>query len=65
MPCTPVAAVVEVLLVTPQSSRADDEHRVDGRVHQALPPVSVACSMPRWNVAMGVDLPSPGPVRPS
>ena len=42
MPCTPVAAVFDVLLVPPQSGRVDDEHRVDGRVHQAVPPASVA-----------------------
>jgi hypothetical protein len=37
-----VAAILKVLLVPPQSSRVDDEHRVDGRVHQALPRVFVA-----------------------
>jgi hypothetical protein len=31
-----VAAIFEVLLVPSQSGRVDDEHRVDGRVHQAM-----------------------------
>jgi hypothetical protein len=49
MPCMPVAAIFEVLLVPPQSSRVDDEHRVDGRVHQAVasPIVAIMRSAPR------------------
>jgi hypothetical protein len=58
----PVAAILKVLLVPPQSSRVDDEHRVDGWVHQAVPPAFVACATPRWNGAMTVGSLSPGPV---
>src|SRR5450756_1012616 len=63
MPCAPVAAIFEVLLVPPQSSRVDQEHRVDGRVHQAVPPASVAWATP-WQKgrAMTVESISPGPV---
>src|SRR5450759_3691179 len=52
VPCPPVAAIFEMLLVPPQSSRVDDEHRVDGRVHQAVPPASVA-------IMLSAPLPEP------
>jgi hypothetical protein len=65
VPCTPVAAVFEVLLVPPQSSRVDREHRVDRRVHQAVPPAFVACATPSWNGAMTAGSLSPGPRGPA
>jgi hypothetical protein len=42
MPSVPVAAIFEVLLVPTEGSRVDDEHRVDGWVHQAGLPASEA-----------------------
>src|SRR5450759_5424872 len=49
VPRAPVAGIFEVLLVPPQSSRVDDEHLVDGRVHQAVasPTVAIMRSAPR------------------